>query len=61
MSNLVSLLSFDSRSIKALLNQKHSQNFQKDIPLFYKIRHGDPECKDQILCHSAIDIALENN
>ena len=36
-SNLVSILAFDSRSIKELLSEPHQKHFQKDLPLFYKV------------------------
>ena len=39
INNLVSILGFDSRSIKALLNEKHCENFPSKYPIFYKVRH----------------------
>lgn len=42
MANMVSILSFDSRSIKILLDdtkrEANRQNFSKDVPIIYKIR-----------------------
>lgn len=37
MSNMCTILSFDSRSIKVLLDEKNNQYFHKDFPIFYKI------------------------
>jgi len=36
--NLVSVLSFDSRSIKTLLSEKHEHLFVSEYPIFYKTR-----------------------
>ena len=35
-SNMVSILSFDSRSMEYLLKDDFSKHFSKDFPLFYK-------------------------
>jgi len=59
MNNLVSILSFDSRTIKALLHEKHCDNFQNEYPIIYKIKHVDKSCK--ISYRSALDTAIENN
>ena len=62
MTNMVSILSFDSRSIVALLDQKHSSSFSKEYPLFYRFKK-DPEQleQEQDEFKSPFDIALDNN
>lgn len=35
-TNMVSILSFDSRSMKELLDEKNEEYFQSDFPMFYK-------------------------
>jgi len=35
-ANMTSILSFDSRSMAALLAEKHKQYFSADFPIFYK-------------------------
>lgn len=35
-TNMVSILSFDSRSMKELLDEKNDSYFQSDFPMFYK-------------------------
>lgn len=35
-ANMVSILSFDSRSMKALLKDDFSEFFDKEFPIFYK-------------------------
>ena len=37
-SNMVSILCFDSRSMRELLDDKNSHHFSKDFPIFYKNR-----------------------
>lgn len=54
-TNLVTILSFDSRSIITLLDQKHEHLFQSKYPVFYKTRVSDEKCI------SAIDTAIDNN
>ena len=59
---MVSILSFDSRSMQYLLQDEFSEHFSKEFPLFYKnkIQKGNP--KDQKFYYrSAIDNALRNN
>ena len=61
-ANMVSILSFDSRSMQYLLQDEFSDHFSKEFPLFYKnkIQKGSP--KDQKFYYrSAIDNALRNN
>ena len=64
-NNLVQILSFDSKSIAALLNEKHQCLFQKEFPIIYKLSTAKIEC-DMVFAHdcskkSAIDTALQNN
>lgn len=35
-TNLTSLMSFDSRSMQSLLDEKHSNLFSEEYPIFYK-------------------------
>ena len=35
-ANMVSILSFDTRSIKELLSSKNDQYFQSEYPIFFK-------------------------
>jgi len=64
-SNLISVLSFDSKSIRALLAHDSGPQFSSEYPLFYQTRYDSLDyimpgvnacCK-----RSAIDIALENH
>lgn len=63
---MLSILSFDNNSVKALLSDKHSEYFQSDFPLFYKNRYSTFKKKDGRLIkvlryNNAIDIALDSN
>ena len=51
----MTILSFDSRSIIALLDMKHEHLFQCKYPVFYKTKVSEDKCI------SAIDTAIENN
>jgi hypothetical protein len=69
---MVQILSFDSRSIRSLLDEKHAALFEDEFPIIFKldtvkdesnqkmfhrcVREGQPALK-----HSAIDNALDNN
>ena len=64
-NNLISILSFDSKSIKALIGDEIEHEFSSEYPLFYQTRYNS---LDYILpgvnaCskRSAIDIALDNH
>lgn len=69
--NMVQILSFDSRSIRSLLDEKHSNLFISEFPIIFKLDTLDDglsninhRCvpKGQLaLKHSAIDNALDNN
>lgn len=68
--NMVSILAFDSNSIKSLISDQFSDYFEEDFPIFYmnklvtytasqdkQSRQPDKETK----LYSAIDTAIENN
>jgi hypothetical protein len=57
-SNMTSILSFDSRSINFLLDDKFSEYFSSEYPLFYKNRI---QKKEQIFYRNAIESALRSN
>lgn len=67
--NMVQILSFDSRSIKCILDEKHSALFDSEFPVIYKLNelravdtNGDGfEDSEKWFKHSAIDTALANN
>ena len=56
---MASILSFDSRSIKALLSEKHSTNFSSDYPIFYKNKFKKHNGK--LFYRYPIDTALKFN
>ena len=60
-SNMVSILSFDSRSMKQLLSDKHKKMFQAEFPIFYKNKIQKSNNKSKFFYRSAIDSALKNN
>ena len=60
-TNMVSILSFDSRSMKYILDDKFNEFFQSDFPLFYKNKIAKTNNKDRFFYRSAIDAALRNN
>ena len=60
-TNMVSILSFDSRSMKYILDDKFSEYFDKELPLFYKNKIAKTNNKDKLYYRSAIDSALKNN
>ena len=59
-TNMVSILSFDSRSLKSLLDEKHEELFDQTYPLFYrnKIQKG-PQEQDKYFYRNAVDIAVK--
>ena len=60
-SNLVSILAFDSHSIKSLLEDKNSSHFQSEFPIFYKNQLRKRNNQSSFYYRSAIGIALKNN
>ena len=71
MANMVTILSFDSRCIKALLRDQNIKNIDHRYPIFHKIcywnhypKENSLEIKNEGECfiiENAIDIALSNN
>ena len=60
-SNMVSILSFDSRSMKYILDEKNDSYFSAEFPLFYKNRMCKSNNSNKFYYRSAIDSALKNN
>ena len=69
--NLVHILAFDGNSIKALLHERHSENYSSEYPLIYMVAsqsHSDEEARSNTVTldqnspkESAFDVALKNN
>lgn len=55
--NMVSILAFDSKTIKFLLKDDYSEGFSSEFPVFYTNRHQ----KNHKLKQNAIDVAIQNN
>jgi len=60
-ANMASILSFVSKSLSVLLNEKYSPYFQSEYPLFYKNKITKSNNKEKFFYRSAIDNALKNN
>ena len=60
-TNMTSILSFDSRSMNYILDDRFSEFFQSDFPMFYKNKIAKSNNKDRFFYRSAIDNALKNN
>ena len=60
-SNMVSILSFDSRCMSALLDDRHSAYFQEEFPIFYKNKIAKSNNVEKNFYRSAIDTAYKNN
>lgn len=60
-ANMVSILSFDSRSMHALLDPVNEEFFQSEFPVFYRNKMPKQNNKDKSFYRSAIDNALRNN
>ena len=58
---MVSILCFDSRSMKELLDVKNSKFFSKEFPIFYKNRIQKTNNRERYFYRSAVDGALRNN
>ena len=58
---MVSILSFDSRSMRQLLSDKYKDMFQDEFPIFYKNKIQKSNNKSKFFYRSAIDSALRNN
>ena len=59
MSNMVTILSYDNRAIKVLLDDKNKSTFGKKYPMFYNFKHV--EKSGDVSYISAIDISLNAN
>ena len=61
-ANMVSLLSFDSRSLECLLDLEANDRFFNDsFPIFYKNKVQKQGCANKFYYRSAIDSALKHN
>lgn len=61
-SNIVSILSFDSRSIEYLLDENFKEFFQLDYPIFYKNKIQKGAISEQkYFYRNAIENAFKNN
>ena len=58
---MVSILSFDSRSLRVILHEDNKDHFQSEFPIFYKNRIAKNRLKEKYFYRSAIDSALRNN
>ena len=59
---MASILSFDSRTIKELLDEeKNSEYFQEEFPLFYKNKIQKANNPNKYYFRTAIDNAFLNN
>ena len=61
LATLVSILSFDSRSLASLLNDKNSEYFNIKYPIIYKNKIQKRGSKDTYYFRTAFDQALRNN
>jgi len=57
-SNMIQILSFDSRIVKTLLSFEFNDDFNRKYPIFYKMRHVIDGKETNV---SALDVALQNN
>ena len=55
---MIQILSFDSRIVKALMESKFNDEFNRKYPIFYKMRHVINGREFNV---SALDVALQNN
>lgn len=60
-ANVVSILSFDSRAMRHLLQDKHKEYFQSEFPIFYKNKIVKANNISKYFYRSAIDTALKTN
>ena len=61
--NLIHLLAFDGNSIKALLHERHGDNYVSEYPLIYMVanQESDEQHFTKQVKESAFDVALQNN
>ena len=57
-SNMIQILSFDSRIVGTLMSFEFDDEFNRKYPIFYKMRHV---IDGKAVNVSALDVALENN
>lgn len=60
-SNMASILSFDSRSMGALLHEKNQEFFSEEFPIFYKNKIPKMSNNGGYYYRTAIDRALRCN
>ena len=58
---MASILTFDSKSMRYILGERHKRFFQSDFPLFYKNKIQKSNNQNKYYYRSAIDNALKNN
>jgi hypothetical protein len=58
-TNMLNIMSFDSKSMEILLNERFSDYYQSDFPVFYMNKQKNQEGK--IKYRNAIDTALKFN
>ena len=58
---MVSILSFDSNSMRLILDESNEEYFTPQYPLFYKNKMPKTNNKDKFFFRSAIDSALRTN
>ena len=57
---MVTLLAFDSKCMKSLLNTENSEYFDEKYPIIYKVKMNKKKGK-KFFYTTAIDYALKNN
>lgn len=60
-ANMLSILSFDSRSMECLLSDDNASHFSDEFPLIYKTKIFKKNNPHKFFYRSAIDNALKNN
>jgi hypothetical protein len=60
-ANMVSLLNFDSKSMKTLLDSQYESYWTEEFPIFYKNKIAKYGHRNTYFYRSAIDSALRNN
>jgi hypothetical protein len=61
-ANMVSILSFDSRSMMKLLSEEFEEHFSSDYPIFYRNKFNKgTSLMPKFYYRNAIDQALKSN
>lgn len=60
-ANMVSLLNFDSKNMKILLDEKYETYFSEEFPIFYRNKIAKYGSRNSYYFRSALDNALRNN